>query len=99
MVVTWSDGERCVVAQAGVAGGRWLELADVVVCPPVTAWYLARRRALAVADSLPGCTVVAAASEDRCCFVLRGVFVLRMPLQVCTAATAVWCYASLCRWR
>lgn len=51
---------RCVIAWVGIAGDRWLELADVVICPVQPTTNEAFRRVCEALRSLPGSTVVAA---------------------------------------
>jgi hypothetical protein len=67
-VATWSGGGRCVLAHLGVARYRWLQVADVIVCPPGP---LCGRR-WAIMAALPGCLVVAGEMDGHCVVAIRG---------------------------
>jgi hypothetical protein len=62
---------RCVVARIGIAGRRWLEIADVVICPPQPTLDEAFRRACESLKALPGSTIVAVEGDRRAIVLIR----------------------------
>lgn len=101
-LVNWSDGQgrlgRCVLAYDGLAGPRWRQLADVVVCQPQRSRDDAGRHAFEVLAELPGSAIAAAGWGRSVSVVVRGIGELTFrasqePLRV--AACVAWCYAWL----
>lgn len=68
-----ADGRagRCVIAWLGIAGDRWLELADVVICPAQPTKDDAFRRACAALRSLPGSSVAVGECDGCVVLVMR----------------------------
>jgi hypothetical protein len=88
-VATWPGDGRCVLAYLGVATSRWLQVADVIVCPPGP---MCRRR-WAVMAALPGCLVVAGELDGLCVVAIRG------GLDVAVDGADATAYALTCyRW-
>lgn len=88
-LATWAAG-RCVLAHLGTADRRWLQLADVVVCPPGTT----RARLWAVTATLPGCGVVATRLERHSVLAVRGLGDLVIDDEQ-VVARALECYSVL----
>jgi hypothetical protein len=57
--------ERCVIARTGAADRRWLELADVVICPPQPTIGAALLHVCGSLKALPG-SMVAAVEWNHC---------------------------------
>lgn len=88
-LVTWRDDDRCVVARLGDADPRWLQLADVVLCPAGTTC----ERVRAVLAALPGC-LVAVTLDPRPVMAVRGLGELVLG-DVRAESCALACYRSL----
>lgn len=67
-VATWAGDGRCVLAHLGLAASQWLQVADVVMCPPGPMCW----RRWAVMTALPGCLVVAGELDGLCVVAIRG---------------------------
>lgn len=61
---------RCVIAWIGIAGNRWLELADVLICPAQPTKDDAFRRACKALRSFPGSTVAVAECDGHVILVM-----------------------------
>lgn len=102
--VTWTDRDerqdRCVLARVALADPRWLQVADVVVCPPQRSREAAQRRAVDTLRELPGCLIAAAAWPGRCSVLVRevGAFTFcaacRADAGLFVEVCAVSCYVS-----
>jgi hypothetical protein len=79
-----------VLAHLGVADPRWLQLADVLVCPPGTPVP----RLLAIATMLPGCQLVATGLGQHGVLAVPGVGELVID-DTDLVARALECYSVL----
>lgn len=89
--VVWGEAGRCVLGHLDVAGARWLQAADVVVCPPRIPLHHLVWDVLA---ALPGCLVAAAGMGRHSVVAVRGVGELIVD-DTCVVASALTFYWSL----
>jgi len=89
-LATWAGDGRCVLAHLGITTSRWLQVADVIVCPPGP---MCRRR-WAIMTALPGCLVVAGELNGQCVVAIRGGQDVVVD-GACATACALTCYRWL----